>query len=156
MYREPTVFRPPSPWTSFTSRISTDFTQRSSVRPVGAGSSSPHQSGAPAFMVTTGVETIRSGSPSVHFEASPSRRGGGKSAGFPSGAPLSTHLEILAISRSLRELSFLYFWIPMSFSTYQGGMTPGLSRKAVRNLMDFAQGRTSWYVMSDMGATESG
>ena len=31
----------------------------------------------------------------------------------------------------------------MSFSMYQGGMTPGLSRSPVRNFIERAQGRTS-------------
>ena len=69
--------------------------------------------------------------------------GGGMSAGSPRGAPLSAHAAIFAISSSLNDGSFLNCWMPMSFSTYQGGMAPGLSRSAVRCLMDRAQGRTS-------------
>ena len=46
--------------------------------------------------------------------------------------------------------------MPMFFSMYQGGMTPGLSRSPVRYLMARAQGRTSSYEMSDIGAREFG
>ena len=71
---------------------------------------------------------------------------GGMSAGFPRGAPLSAHFAIRAISLSLSDGSFLYFWMPMFFSTYQGGMTPAFGPTPVRVLMARAQGRTCSYV----------
>ena len=49
---------------SLTSRTSTDFTQRSSVRPVGTEPIEPHLSGATAGTKTSGPVTIRSGLPS--------------------------------------------------------------------------------------------
>ena len=69
--------------------------------------------------------------------------GGGMSAGLPSGAPLSAQAAIFAISSSLSDGSFLKSWMPMSFSMYQGGITPILSRSPVRYFMARAQGRTS-------------
>ena len=78
------------------------------------------------------------------------------SAGLPRGAPLSAHFAILAISSSLSERSFLNFWIPMFFSMPQGGIAPRWVRSPVFTFMDLAQGRASSYVMSDIGATESG
>src|SRR5438034_360885 len=44
----------------------------------------------------------------------------------------------------------------MFFSTYHGGITPALGPMPVRCLMARAQGRTSSYVTSDIGATPSG
>ena len=69
--------------------------------------------------------------------------GSGMSAGSPCGAPASAHAAIFLISSSLSDGSFLNCWMPMCFSTYHGGMAPGLSRSPVRCLMDRAQGRTS-------------
>ena len=65
------------------------------------------------------------------------------SAGLPRGAPASAHVAIAAISSSLREGSFLKCWMPMFFSTYQGGMTPALGPMPVRCLMARAHGRAS-------------
>ena len=70
------------------------------------------------------------------------------SAGSPSGAPLSTHADTIAISSSLSDGSSLNAWIPMFLSTCQGG----ISRAITRFLMARAQGRTSWYVTRDIGA----
>ena len=69
--------------------------------------------------------------------------GAGRSAGSPSGAPLSTYIAIFRISSSDSEGSSLKRWMPMSFSMYQGGMTPDLSRSPVRFLIERAHGRTS-------------
>ena len=103
----------------------------------------PHQSGASGSTSTLGDETIRSGWPISHSSTSMNATGGGMSAGSPRGAPPSAHAAIVAISASLNDGSFLNCWMPMSFSTYQGGMAPGLSRRPVRYLMARAQGRTS-------------
>ena len=65
------------------------------------------------------------------------------SAGLPRGAPLSAHVAIFSMSSSLREMSPLYCWMPMSFSIYQGGITSGLLPRPVRYLMARAQGRAS-------------
>ena len=101
--------RPPSvsAGMSFTSRISTDFTQRSSLRPVGAG-----------FEFTPPIRSagfygdFRSRDNQIRLAQRPlgavdQRHRVGRSAGLPSGAPLSAHFAILAISRSLSEGSFL-------------------------------------------------
>ena len=71
------------------------------------------------------------------------------SAGFPRGAPLSTHVATVSISSSLSDGSSLNLWIPTFFSMNQGG----ISRAAVFRLMAAAQGRTSSYVVSGIGAT---
>ena len=65
------------------------------------------------------------------------------SAGLPRGAPLSTHFATIATSSSLSEGSCLNFWMPMFFSTKNGGIAPRWLRSAVRALIDLAQGRTS-------------
>ena len=65
------------------------------------------------------------------------------SAASPRGAPLSTQAAMVAISTSLSDQSSLNRWMPMSFSMYQGGMTPMRLRSPVRCLIDRAQGRTS-------------
>src|SRR5688572_2989849 len=141
---------------SFTSLIWMAATYLSSGRLTGTLSISPHQSGAFAFTSTSFVETIRSGVPMFHVSALSKLRGGGMSAGFPRGAPPSAHLAILAISSSLSDGSSLYIWMPMFFSMYHGGITPALGPIPVRVLIDRAQGRTSSYEMSDIGATPSG
>ena len=82
--------------------------------------------------------------------------GAGMSAGSPCGAPLSAQRAIVATSSSLSDQSSLNRWMPMFFSMYHGGITPGLSRSPVRYLMARAQGRTSSYEMSDIGAREFG
>ena len=69
--------------------------------------------------------------------------GAGMSAGSPCSAPVSAQRAIVAISASLSDQSSLNFWMPMFFSMYQGGMTPGLSRSPVRYLIARAHGRTS-------------
>src|SRR5207247_10109027 len=83
-------------------------------------------------------------------------RGGGISAALPCGAPVSAHRAIFAISASLSDGSFLYFWMPTFFSMYHGGITPRCGPIDVRCLIDRAHGRTSSYVTSDIGATPSG
>src|SRR5689334_905879 len=141
----------------FTSRTSTDLTQRSSVTPVGTSPMEPHLSGATAGTLISGDFTMRSGSPSV--QPSPPLAvtlAGGMSAGLPRGAPLSAHFAILAISSSLSEISPLYFWMPMFFSINHGGMTPACGPTEVRAFIARAHGRTSSYVRRDMGAPPSG
>ena len=103
-----------------------------------------------------GDEMTRSGSPISQSSTSMNGCGGGMSAGSPCGAPRSTQRAIVAISSSLSDQSSLNFWMPMFRSMYHGGMTPGLSRSPVRFLMARAQGRTSSYEMSDIGASASG
>src|SRR5436190_20407424 len=46
--------------------------------------------------------------------------------------------------------------MPRSFSMYHGGIVLCLLRMAVRRLIDAAYGRTSSYVVSDIGASEFG
>jgi YVTN family beta-propeller protein len=77
--------------------------------PVGTLSISPHQSGASTLTTMSFVATIKSGVPMAQVLPSSNCRGGGMSAGFPCGAPLSAHLPTLAISSALSEGSFLYF-----------------------------------------------
>src|SRR5262245_37900043 len=101
-----------------------------------------------------GLLTIRSGFPI--FQSSLKVRAGGMSAGFPSGAPASTHLPTAWISSLVREGSFAYSWMPIVLSTYHGGMTPARGPNPVRFLIDRAHGRTSSYVINDIGAIESG
>ena len=103
----------------------------------------PHQSGASPATSKLGDDTIRSGCPISHWSTSMNATGGGRSAGSPRGAPLSAHRAMRAISSSLSDGSSLNRWMPMSFSMYHGGITPGVSRSPVRSLMARAQGRTS-------------
>ena len=78
--------------------------------------------------------------------------GGGASAGLPRGAPASTQRPMVAISSSDSDGSSLNARTPTLRSMYQGG----ISRCAVLSRMARAQGRTSWYVRSDIGATAPG
>src|SRR5213593_4728704 len=106
---------------------------RSSFSPLGTSPIGPHLSGDDSGISTSGLLTIKSGSPSCHFDASANTRGGGMSAGLPRGDPLSTHVAILSMNH--------------------GGIASGLSRRPVRYLIDLAHGRTSSYVINDIGAT---
>ena len=74
------------------------------------------------------------------------------SAGSPSGAPLSTHAASVATSSSVSDMSFLNSWIPISFSTNQGGIAPATSRRPVLYLIRVAYLRATWYVSRDIGA----
>ncbi len=65
------------------------------------------------------------------------------SAALPRGAPASTQRATMAISSSLSEGSCLNFWMPMFFSTKNGGIAPRWLRSAVRALIDLAHGLTS-------------
>ena len=75
-------------------------------------------------------------------------RGGGMSAGFPCGAPASTHFTMASISRSVSDRSLLKCWTPTFLSMNHGG----ISRAATFRLIDAAHGRASAYVSSDIGA----
>jgi len=86
---------------------STAATYRSSVKPVGVWPIEPNQSGCCAFISTCCDLTIRSGVPMRHDLPSGNVSGGGISAGFPCGAPVSAHVAIFAISSSLSEKSSL-------------------------------------------------
>src|SRR5262245_4075010 len=154
--RPPTVVVGPLLGISLTSLTSTADTYRSSPRPVGTCPIGPQRSGATDGTITSGDRSTRSGSPIVHLPALAKSSGGGMSAGLPRGAPLSAHFAILAISSSLREGSFLNFWIPMFFSMNHGGIAPRLVPSPVRVFMARAYGLASSYVRSDIGATESG
>ena len=97
--------------------------------------------------------TTRSGSPPIW----PARRqtssaghamGGGRSAGLPRGAPTSTQAAIVAICSSVSEMSFANAWMPTVLSMCHGG----ISRATTLRRMARAQGRTSSYVTSDIGA----
>ena len=85
---------------------------------------------------------MRSGSPIDHRVLSFQTRAAGMSAGLPRGAPLSAHFAMSAISSSESDGSFLKCWMPMSFSTYHGGITPARGPTPVRALMLRAHGRT--------------
>ena len=74
------------------------------------------------------------------------------SAGFPCGAPLSTHLTMTAISSSDKEMSLLNRWTPTFLSMCHGG----ISRARTFCLIDFAQGLASSYVTRDIGANVPG
>src|SRR5262249_33580607 len=107
--RPPTVLVAPLFGTSLTSRTSTADAYRSSVRPLGINPRSVHLSGPTAGTATSTDFSTRSGSPIVHLSVVSNWRGGGMLAGFPWGAPLSTHLAIFATSASPSEGSFLNF-----------------------------------------------
>src|SRR5437867_419774 len=96
--------------------------------------------------------TIRSGLPMCHRCESSNWRGGGISAGLPSGAPPSTQATIVAISSSVSEGSSLNRRIPTLRSINHGGM----SRVTTFAFIARAQGRASRYVSRDMGAMLSG
>src|SRR5262245_10803694 len=111
---------------------------RSSVVPKGA-SSVPYRSGPAAGILNVGYCTMRSGLPIVQVLADCCVGMGGMSAGFPCGAPESTHFTMVAISASLSEGSFLYFWMPIVLSRNHGG----ISRLLTRVLIAWAHGRAS-------------
>src|SRR5881396_306584 len=125
---------------------------RFSVRPV-VTRESIHASGASGGTVHgCGTLMMRLGVPILHCSTSSNLRGGGRSAGLPLMVPPSTHAAIVAISASLSEISSLNFWMPTFFSMCHGG----ISRATTRRLIDRAQGRASSYVISDIGAIDSG
>ena len=112
-----------------------------------------HRSGPLAgTMKSCGISTIRSGVPMLHRSLSLNLRGGGMSAGFPCGAPESTHFAIVAISPSERATLLENSCIPTFGSMCQGGMF----RKTTFCLMALAHGRTSSYVSNGIGAMEFG
>src|SRR5439155_16709511 len=96
--------------------------------------------------------TVTSGLPMCHWSMSLNCRGGGMSAGLPIGAPLSTHLVMVATSESLKDGSSLNWAMPMFRSMYQGG----ISRLRTFSLIARAQGLASSYVSSGIGAIASG
>src|SRR5688500_9641825 len=73
------------------------------------------------------------------------------SAGLPSGAPVSTHREMVSICSSLSELSLAKCLMPTVLSMSHGG----ICRLTTRALIARAHGRVSSYVTSDIGAIES-
>jgi hypothetical protein len=91
---------------------------------MGTASISPHQSGEFALTMMSLVLTMRSGVPMRQTELSAHSLAGGASAGLPRGAPLSVHFAMAATSLALSDGSSLYFWMPMFFSMYHGGITP--------------------------------
>src|SRR5262245_39939687 len=99
---------------------------------------------------STGISSTTSGSrPSVQPLAKVGA--GGISASLPFGAPPSTHAAIVSICACVRLLSLriLRLW---AGSAPQGG----ISRATTLVLIALAQGRTSSYDSSDMGATSPG
>src|SRR5205807_9069926 len=100
--------------------------------------------------------TIKSGGPSgsakVHARSFGHLRGAGMSLGSPIGAPASTQRRIVSISSSDSDRSFLNCWMPTVLSMCHGG----ICRAATRARIARAHGRTASYVMSDIGAIESG
>src|SRR3954451_9225024 len=126
-------------------------TQRGSARLV--GTLGRHQAScATGGIVYSGDLTTRSGSPYLFARFQPDSsfhtRGGGMSFGSPLGAPAATHARMVSIWSSLSERSFLNFWMPMVLSMCHGG----ICREPTRCAIDFAQGRASSYVNSDIGA----
>src|SRR5207302_3281767 len=99
-----------------------------------------------------GKLTMMSGWPICHVSLSSNLRAGGMSAGFPLGAPLSTHLAMTAISSSDKEMSLLKRWTPTFLSMCHGG----ISRMRIFSLIDFAQGLAWSYVIRDIGANVPG
>src|SRR5687767_7749460 len=83
-----------------------------------------------------------------HVSASANWRGGGMSAGFPCGAPASTHFMMVEMSASVSERSLLKCCTPMFLSMNHGG----ISRATTFCLIDLAHGRVCSYVTSDIGA----
>src|SRR5437870_400455 len=130
--------------------------QRGSVKPV--GTTGLYQTSSPtAGTVQSGDLRINSGGPpnksaKFHFDSSGHCFGGGISFGSPFGTPASTHFTIVPICASDSERSFLNFWMPTVLSICHGG----ICRVSTRSRMALAQGRTSSYVTSDIGAIESG
>src|SRR6266446_9008133 len=125
---------------------------RSSFSPVSTVKSR-HESGSIGPMTCSfGSCTVRSGLPMCHRSVSSNTRAGGMSAEFPLGLPSSTHLTMVATSRSESDGSSLNFWMPTLRSMYQGG----ISRLDTLILIDVAHGRASSYVMSDIGAMDPG
>ena len=59
---------------------------------------------------------------------------------------------MVSICSSVSDMSFLNFWTPTLWSMCHGGIW----RVATRSLIERAQGRASWKVMSDIGAIEFG
>src|SRR5687768_9520987 len=70
----------------------------------------------------------------------------GRSPSLPFGAPASTQARMVSISLSVSRGSFLK--VPCDGSAPQGGMV----RVATRLRIDFAHGRASSYLISDIGA----
>src|SRR6185436_284479 len=93
--------------------------------------------GCPYFAVICHASPV-----SVHTLA------GGMSFGSPFGAPAATHCTMVSICSSLSERSFLNFWMPTVLSMCHGGICLEPTRAAI----DFAHGRASSYVTSDIGA----
>src|SRR5262245_49344979 len=89
---------------------------------------------------------------SVHLLGPANSRGRGMSAGFPRGAPWSTHAASLAISALLSDRSCAKLWMPTVLSIVHGG----ISRLTVFALIDRAQGLASSYVSNDIGAMDPG
>src|SRR5260370_15283480 len=87
----------------------------------------------------------------MHLDSSPQTLGGGMSFGSPFGAPAAAHCTMVSICSSLSDRSFLKCWIPTVRSICQGGICRVLTRAAI----DFAHGRASSYVTSDIGAIQS-
>src|SRR5260370_919377 len=101
---------------------------------------SGHWSGGLADTIQSlGKLMMRSGCPISQLSESSNWRAGGMSAGFPCGAPASTHLVIVAISSSVNDTSLLKLWTPTFLSMNQGG----ISREATFALIAFAYGRVS-------------
>ena len=75
----------------------------------------------------------------INHSCAPNCRAEGMSAGFPSGAPSSTQLEIVAISASVKDGSSLNFAIPTLRSICHGGIW----RRTTFSLIDRAHGRAS-------------
>jgi hypothetical protein len=99
-----------------------------------------------------GIVTITSGLPMYHWLMSANWRGAGMSAMLPFGAPLSTHLVIVAISSSVSDGSSLNLVMPTFRSMCHGG----ISRLATFWRIERAHGRASSNVRSDIGAIAPG
>src|SRR3989442_13509131 len=112
----------------------------------------PHSRHCPVggFRINSGGPPNKSAK--FHFDSFGHCFGGGISFGSPFGTPASTHFTIVSICASGSERSFLNFWMPTVLSICHGGIW----RVITRSRIALAQGRTSSYVTSDIGAIESG
>src|SRR5439155_26826113 len=129
-------------------RTSSAFTYTSCVNGVFTKKSLTGTSPSAGIAKSTGISITIAGSPCDQPAATTGA--GGRSEALPRGAPDSTHLAIVSICAADRLRSSLKR--PYLGSAPQGG----ISRLATLARIDFAQGRTSSYEMSDIGATSPG
>src|SRR2546422_8744576 len=108
---------------------------RSSVRPVGTSTLGYWSAARPGTSNPELVTTRSGSSPNTQVFAGGNMRGAGASAGLPFGAPLSTHLVMVAIWASLSDGSGSYS--PTVRSICHGG----IYRVTTFSLIERAHGR---------------